>query len=990
MIEHAIMKPTPAVYSIPSDVSFVDQFAVGLQSRYGNDQLQFSDLVLLLPTRRAVRSLQDAFLRLTGGAPTLLPRMLPIGEIDDDPAEIGLFSGAQELLLPPAIEPLRRRLLLARLIETARPDLAAAQALELAGDLIGFLDQLQVANVDLDDLDGLVPADFAEHWQQTLLFLQTFKDPWQAILKAEGVLEPMARRELAIGGLLQEWKTQPPAHPVIAAGSTGSMPATAKLLDAVAHLPAGAVVLPGLDLALDGDSWRDLETDHPQYAMRELLARMKLNRGDVGSWLESDDDQGVKPRQQILSTAMQPSETTDRWHGFKAPSAAALAGLHRVDCQDPREEAAVVALLMRRQLETPEITAALVTPDRGLARRVARELSRWGIEVDDSAGHPLGETTVGAFLRLTAEACQNNASPLQVLAWLKHPLALAGGQAGELRGMARQWDKFALRGPRPAPGLAGMVAAIRGASKVSGDALDLFLRIVETAKDYEHALLGEQASLLDVLDLHLGLAEWLATDATGTCHLWAGDNGEATAAFIAMLRASAYDLPPFAGRDYPAVFSELIAGEVVRPRFGRHPRLHIWGPLEARLQHADLMILGGLNEGTWPRLPQTDPWLSRPMRKQLEMLAPEWRIGMSAHDFIQAASARQVVLTRSERVDGAPSVPSRWLLRLDQVLAVAGISVEPPPDTALRDWAGMLDQPDHIQACKPPEPKPPLVARPRRLSVSRIQTWMQNPYGLYASHILKLYPLDEIDADPTMADRGIAIHQAIERYALNYQDRPLVEAYEALLDDGRVAFGEMLTRPAVAAFWWPRFERIAAWFVAFDDYWRQDLNQSFVEQKGEMAIEVAGGSFILTATADRLDIRKDGRVEILDYKSGAVPTAKQVMLGEAPQLVLEALILSAGGFQNLTARQMSGIGYWKLSGGREPGKAIPLKLDIDAAIVDADAGLRRLITAFDDPKTPYRARPRPEIALRYDDYEHLARLKEWSQATAGDGGGDGA
>lgn len=984
------MKTGPTVFSIPPDVSFVDQLAAGLRSRYGGDQLQLSDLVVLLPTRRAARSLQEAFLRLTGGAPTLLPRMLPIGEIDDDPAEIGLFSGAQELLLPPAIEPLRRRLLLARLIEAARPDLAAAQALELAGDLIGFLDQLQVANVALDELDGLVPADFAEHWQQTLLFLQTFKDPWQEILQAEGVLEPMARRDLAIAGLLKEWQTRPPDHPVIAAGSTGSMPATAKLLAAVARLPAGAVVLPGIDLVLDADSWMHLEADHPQYAMRELLVRMKITRADVGGWLEPNIGPDVNTRQQFLSTAMQPSETTDRWYGFEAPSSTALTDLHRVDCYDPREEAMVVALLLRRQLETPEVTAALVTPDRGLARRVAGELSRWGIEVDDSAGQPLGETTVGAFLRLSAEACLNTASPLQVLAWLKHPLAMAGGTPGELRGMARQWDKFALRGPRPAPGLAGMAAAIRSTSAVSGDALDDFLRIVGTAEDYERALLSEQISLLEVLDLHLGLAESLATDATGACQLWTGDDGEAAAAFVAMLRASAYDLPPIAGRDYPAVFSELIAGEVVRPRFGRHPRLHIWGPLEARLQHADLMILGGLNEGTWPRLPQTDPWLSRPMRKQLDMLAPEWRIGMSAHDFIQAASACQVVMTRSERVDGAPSVPSRWLLRLDQVLAVAGRSLEPPSETALRDWASLLDQPDHIQACKPPEPKPPLAARPRRLSVSRIQTWMQNPYGLYASHILKLLPLDEIDADPTMADRGIAIHQAIERYALNHQDRSLDEAYEILLDDGRAAFGEMLTRPAVAAFWWPRFERIADWFVAFDDYWRRDLKQSFAEQTGQMEITVAGKSFILTATADRLDIRKDGRVEILDYKSGMVPTAKQVLLGEAPQLVLEALILSADGFENLAGRKMSGIGYWKLSGGREPGKAISLKLDIDAAIVDADAGLRRLIAAFDDPKTPYRARPRPDVALRYDDYEHLARLKEWSLGAVADGGGDGA
>ncbi len=972
----------PRVYVIPSHASFVDCLAEGLLERFGDERQQLSDLVILLPTRRAIRALQEAFLRLTDGAPMLLPRLLAIGEIDDDLSEIGLYASDQELSLAPEVEPLRRRLLLARLIEKSRPDLAAAQALELAAELMSFLDQLQVSSISLDDLDDLAPVDFAAHWQQTILFLQTFNQPWQAILQAEGVLEPMPRRELAIAALLREWEMAAPAYPIIAAGSTGSMRPTARLLSAIARLPRGMVVLPGLDLALDRDSWQALAEDHPQFAMRELLARMRIDRGDVENWI-SHKGCGDAARAGLLSAAMQPSETTDKWRDINALPASSVAGLHRIDCADQREEATVVALLMRQQLETPMKTVALVTPDRNLGRRVAAELARWQIRVDDSAGIALGETPPGAFLRLLGAAISKGSSPHQLLALMKHPMCRLGMPVARLRNLVRQWDRKGFRGPRPAPSLDGLAESLRQAKDLRGDALELFLRLTEACREFEAALQSPAISMPDILDRHLQLAEWLCHDEAGELLLWHGEDGEAAASFINKLRLSVTDLPPIAGPEYPAMFAELIASEVVRPRYGRHPRLHIWGPLEARLQRADMMILGGLNEGSWPRLPPSDPWLNRPMRQELRMMAPEWRIGMSAHDFVQAAAGEDVVLTRAERADGAPTVPSRWLLRLEQVMKAAG--VEPTDNTAsrYRGWAQLLDQPDRIKACAPPQPAPPFAARPRRLSATRIQTWMQNPYGLYASHILKLYPLDDIDADPSLADRGTAIHLAIENYVRNYTERPLAQAYENLLDHGRAAFAAMLDRPAVAAFWWPRFERIAAWFVSHDAHWRQQILQSFVEQKGELELTVEGRTFILSATADRLDLRQDGEIEILDYKSGAVPTTKDVMLGEAPQLVLEALILAAGGFDNLPSRTIAGLSYWKLSGGREPGKAQPLKLDIDAAMADADAGLRRLIAVFDDHKTPYRARPRPEVALRYDDYEHLARLKEWSTGEGG-------
>ncbi len=970
------------VFTIPASQCFVDSLARGLLEHYGREPFDLAALTVLLPTRRAVRALREAFLRQTGGRPLLLPSMWPLGDIDEAELALGAFSASADLDLPPEIEPLRRQLLLAQLVEKARPDLSPAQAAELAAELTRFLDQLQMAGLSLNALSDLAPEDHAMHWRQTLEFLDILGAPWQTVLAAEAVLEPVERRARIVGDLIRQWRAAAPAGPVVAAGSSGSVETTAQILELVARLPRGMVLLPGLDRQLDEESWLALREDHPQFAMRGLLQRLRLRRDEVATWPTADG--GLSWREKLLSAALRPAETTDQWRRLGRFEAAATDGMERLDCKDEQEEALAIALAMRQVLETPDKTAALVTTDRGLGQRVAAELKRWGIEVDNSAGSPLGNTTAGGFLRLLAEALAPHTSPHLLLALLKHPLARAGQTAARFRGLVRTWELNALRGPRPAPGLDGVARALRAAGGAVGEALDLFLILAAEARALETSLAGGSAALRDLLRQHLGLAEWLSRDENGDCRLWDGDDGDAAAAFVNQLDQAAAGLPALAGPAYPALFAALMANQTVRPRYGRHPRLNIWGPLEARLQRADLMILGGLNETVWPALPRGDPWLSRPMREQLALPAAEWRIGMSAHDFVQAASAPNVILTRAERGAGAPTVPSRWLLRLDQILKATGLALPTARTAPLRHWCDRIDRPGAVKPAAAPEPKPPIEARPRSLSATRIQTWMQNPYGLYAAHILRLRPLDEIDADPTFADRGIAIHKAVEWFIDGYQDRPPELALSALLDFGRAAFGEFLERPAVQAFWWPRFERIAQWLVAEERLWQAEISESHVESSGRLEIAAPAGAFTLTAKADRLDLRRDGGIEIIDYKSGTLPSLSDVRNGEAPQLVLEALIAAAGGFESLPAAPIGGLSYWKLSGGREPGRVHHLNLPLDEVMADARDGLSRLVAAFDRPETPYRARPRPEVSLRYDDYEHLARIKEWSAGGPGD------
>jgi ATP-dependent helicase/nuclease subunit B len=975
----------PALFTIPAGTSFVDALARGLLERHGGDPLALGRVRVLLPTRRAARTLREAFLRLSGGEALILPSMQPLGDVDE--GELGIAGsagdGATALDLPPAIPPLERTLLLSRLVlawRRARGETAddPAQAFRLAVELAGFIDQVHTEGCDLSALHGLVPEEFASHWQITIEFLRIVAERWPEILAERGYLDPAARRDRLLRLLARRWSDRPPPFPVVAAGSTGSIPATAGLIGVVARLPQGAVVLPGFDTALDPTSWDALDASHPQYGMKQLLARIAVDRAEVEPWAGTEQPRPERVR--LLHEAMRPASTTAAWQEVREgiDAGAALDGLWRIDAPTQQDEAGAVAAILRETLESPSRTAALITPDRDLARRVAAALRRWGVEIDDSAGTPLALTPVATFLRLTADMALSEAAPVPLLAALKHPLAAGGEAPGRFRAAVRRLERAVLRGPRPALGLDGVAAALAALDPPEPTLTEWWRGVAVRAAPFMEAVAARDADLAATVRAHVAFAEALAaTDhAPGAERLWVEAAGEAAAAFLDEFVHTAGDLP-LDGRHYPALLEAAMADRVVRPAFGRHPRVAILGPLEARLHHADVTVLGGLNEGTWPPDAGTDPWMSRPMKQRFGLPAPERRIGLSAHDFVQGASAPLVYLTRADKVGGTPTLPSRWLLRLD---ALVGEDRWPrPPHLA---WHLALDAPDGPPApLPPPEPTPPVAVRPRALSVTRVEAWLRDPYGLYAERILRLRPLDPLDADPCAADRGTIIHEALYRYLME-NPVPPPDAYERLRRHGLEVFRPLLARPLVRAFWWPRFERIARWFVE-----RQTERQAegivpvLLERRGELTLRgFDGGDFVLSAKADRIDRRADG-FEIIDYKTGGAPKAEQLLAGYAAQMPLQALMLRGGAFEG-AAGPAADLAWWTLKGEaneiRLASAVLAGAASLDELVEEAEAGLRRLIAAFDRPETPYVSHPNP-LEAGFGEYDHLARVKEWAE-----------
>ena len=985
----------PGVCTIPAGIQFTDELATGILKSYGDDPFDLARILVLLPTRRACRTLRESFLRARDGQPLLLPDIRPIADVDEEEISVygvGLQHGVAEQAvgMPPAIPAMRRQLLLSRLILQMDAQrhigdangMDPAQAVALATELANLLDQIQTERLSFSMLERVVPDQLAAHWQQTLDFLKILTEHWPNVLAAEGCIDPADRRNRLLELQAEVWEKFPPEYPVIAAGSTGTIPATADLLKVVALLPQGTVVLPGLDQAMDEESWRAIDETHYQFGLRRLLLHLGVSRVDVPVWGNSGAGQDFEQHADFLSEAMRPAETTHAWRDSDNLPLSTLSGISRVDCPGPEEEARVVALVMRDVLETPGRTAALVTPDRALARRVAAEVRRWNVEIDDSAGRPLGETPAGTFFRLVAQMAAERLAPVTLLATLKHPFA-AGGMTGDaFRRTVRALELAVLRGPRPARDIEGLATAV----KVAGveDRLGSFVSELEfQLSSFLEKSQQKAVPLVELLRHHVAACEALAADENtdDAAKMWGDDAGAELAAFIDELHRAASGMAPMSGTEYVALLNRLLGGRVVRPRWGLHPRLHIWGLLEARLQHTDVMILGGLNEGTWPPEANSDPWLSRPMREAVGLPTPERRIGLTAHDFVQAISAQTVFLTRSEKVEGTPTVPSRWLLRIDTLLAKFDERLTSQQPWLM--WQELLDRP-HLapRPVAPPEPRPPVAARPRRLAVTDIETWVRDPYALFARRILRLRPLDPIDADPGVMERGIFIHRALEEFVAAHGRELPVDAVERLVVLGARTFGAALAQPAVWSFWWPRFERIAEWFIgemhALID--GRGTVPAAVEVRGNVTFQVSQQPFELVAKADRIDRRADGSLAIIDYKTGGTPSQKDIELGLSPQLPLEAWIAQSGGFAGVDPGVISELAYWRLSGGASPGQIVSVRGDLEDLIERARAGLQKLVEAFDDPSTPYRARPRPgpRYAMRYGDYDHLARVAEWS------------
>jgi ATP-dependent helicase/nuclease subunit B len=1021
----------PNVLTISPALPFLTTFVAALRAGSvvpdAGEGLALADTTIYVPTRRAAQALGDAFLAASGGPAVVLPRILPLGALEATEAPL-IFAepdaGAESLPLPPTTSPIRRRLRLAALIqrwasavdgalrrvdadgqpitdttESFRVATSTVDAFALAGDLASLIDEIRIEGVPWRELDSLQMSGFDDYWRITTAFLSIAVTAWPKYLEENGLVDPAQRQIALIDAQARALAEGTQAGPVIAVGSTGTNRATARLLAAIAWAPNGAVVLPGLDRDLDAASWalisgkveagQEPSFGHPQAAMARLLPILGIERGDVRPLGEAPADLGLRAR--VVAEALRPADTTDLWRTFRRDNPQkqidmALAGVRLVEAADEREEALCLAVAIREVLETPGLTAALITPDRELARRVRGELLRWGLEVDDTGGEPLARRPLGILARLLSSTTSRRLAAREVGALLAHPLAAFGRPRAQVAVRATQLEIAVLRSvglrdrsPAEIFSEARRVAADPHAHPAQKSLTDTdWAALSALWRDISDSL----APLL-TLEGTQGLATWVEAHRRVLAAISApGDEDEATALDELFDELGGDDgTLRFTAESYDLFFGRLLQEIVLRNTDRPHPRIQILGLLEARLLRVDVVLLGGLDESIWPPQARTDPFLNRPIRQVLGLTPPERRIGQTAHDFEQAMGHQTMVLSRALKRGGAPCVPSRFLLRLEALCGKAWEKCRARGVHTL-EVARLLDRtPKAPVAIGRPRPTPPVALRPQALSVTQIETLRRDPYAVYAARILALAPLPTADDELDPSQFGSLMHETLHRFttsvAANGSETMRRDALLALL---RETFSRAIADPTFEAFRWPLIRKSAEVFLAFDAKQRQTASAILTETTGKLALTLTDlSAFTLRARADRLDFHRDGSVTIIDYKTGQPPGNREIEVGFAPQLTLEAAILNAGGFGMAPRTDIRAL-YLKL-GGKDGGAAREIKFENEpfSSIVDRHlSGLHRLLSSFRSVETGYPSRPFPKFAKAHGDYDHLARVREWA------------
>lgn len=979
-----------SLISVPAHLPFAATVAERLLEWAENNPFALAQMRILLPTRRAVQALEQAFLQATGGKPLLLPRMHPIQEVEEEELLLsGLLAPdeAPDLGLKPAMPPVQRYVLLGRLIhkygnQVSPESMSMEQAITLARHLSAFMDEVQEEGLSWENLSSIVPEELAGHWQKTLEFIHLVVNHWGAILNEQQKTDPVERRHKALNLLARFWKEYPPQTPVIIAGVADANAALLELMQVVRRLPKGMVMLSALDKDMSVDEWDFLshmeedgssQQQHPQYGLRHLLHCLKAGRDEVDT-----PELPPTPRGELLRHVFMPAEMTRHWGDARVDWRAAISGLHRIDCATEQEEALVVALLMREQLECAGKTAALITSHRGLARRVAAHLRRFGVEVDDSAGIPLNHTPAAVFLFLLLEAALHPASPHALLALLKHPLCRMGESAASMREKARKLEKRYLRGVRRFACLQELAAQMG-----EGDA-ELKALLTTLSDMFAQMNADDSQPFATWLQRHIEVAEQLSRTAEGAFLLWQREESETLTRFVFQLFRDTGGLSAGYAGEYAGMLKALFAGQTFRKTYGQHARLHILNPRQARMLSFDRVILSGLNVGGFADESAQDPWMSRPMRVQFGLDLPERKLGEAAHDFYVLAHGGEVFLTRAEKEEGSPALASSWLYRMDALLQVLGGD---EACTALRAegrrwcyFARNLDRAETVQPVAEPLPRPPVSLRPRALSATAIETLFKNPYAIYAQRILKLYKLDAVDMPPSYREFGNVVHEALDAYT-----RRNGQTVEQLHEHGREAFVKAYgERPEIHATWWPRFAALAESFVQWHSAALEARAEVWSEIKASYALSLPAGAFTVHARLDRAELYPDGTAHVIDYKTTSLPSQTAVRRLARPQLFVQALVALFGTLpEGKRVDEVTEIAFWKLghSSEKKPvnvgSKQHPLT--IRQFVEEGLQALEEFLSAFDDAATPYRHAPHSAFKPSYDDYAHLARAGEWRE-----------
>ena len=948
------------VFNIQASKPFLETLIYGIKTRFGSNPILLSSIKIFLPTKRACKNFDEIFLETNNYKPTFIPKTYPIGDLDANEIMASSFANNADKNndFNQSISEYEERIIFANLINLKfkNENCNIIHNLETANDLIKIYNECIKDEINLDKILELNLTELTIKLSEIKKMLSILAKDYPDYLTKIGKTSPEHNKIDLINRLRILWENNPTSEIIIFAGSTGSVPATRKLIKTVTDLPNGYVVLPSVDHLLDDHSWNKIDYNHPQFMLKQLIDFMGIERKSINEW---DQKIVYESNSAFISNFMLPEAVTYKWHSLVKNLS--LNNFKILPCETLATEAEIISLMIRESLEKKINKMIVVTNNNNLKTMIIANLKRWEIKIKDPDGNKISETDLGKVFILAAKMIESDFSAIDTLAFLKQETLFE-------KNLVVEFEKVVFRGLKLKPGIIPILIKIEHFPD-----LKEFLHNILKKSENLIKLCSKKAEFKEFLKTHIELIENLSNDKLS---LYNNHIGESTHLYLSELFKISDTIGRVTFSEYLYIFEDFLSKQKISTEETSYSGVEILNSIDARLVKADLIILAGLNNGIWPSKTQVNQWINKSIRNFLGMHPEEYLASKSAHDFYKLCHMSNVIITYSSYINQEPAYPSKWIIRLETLAEYLGLKANLITNEPWNEIVKSIDQKEPKQLPKIPAPTPKLELRPRKLSVTKIETLIRNPYIIYTSEILKLKPLDSIEKEPNSADFGTIVHLVLESYSKS--SKHLKASRELLLSIAESTI-KKYQGFYIYPFWLAKLNKICN---SFFEYYNlvQTNNNIFSEVSGKLAFESPGGSFILTSKADCILIDTSNNIQILDYKTGSIPSLHECKELTAPQLPLEGIIAHHGGFDcqiQGVNYNLKALTYLLLKANNDDIETQNLcEILNDDFINLSKQYLHNLIAKYDLENTGYELILNNKTITKYQDYQHFCRVKE--------------
>jgi ATP-dependent helicase/nuclease subunit B len=916
------------VYNIPSNYNFIKTLANWLKKHYNNE---FSELKIFLPNQRSSRKLRKELLNLQDFNVKSSIKIKSFADLNIE----DLYDFLPNKLCAEIIAELSKIKVLNRvdaiflLCEEVKKNTIFGtqnftQRYKIAKSLYQLFEDLEENQVDASQIKSIDDSNLAKHHQFTVEFFQSFYIQIKNHLIKNNLMFAGNFHNLLCSKYCEIIETQKISQNIVIAGSTGSILSSKKLIKSIKNYENGCVILYGYQKHLNA------EEIHPQYYLNELIKFLDLEKLNVPEIKNLEFINSPEIKKDFCNLIFNDYKNFDNFKktceeiGKNNEIAEIVLNLE-ISCFDNEINEAKSIVNIIKEYNQKDLEIAVICNNQNLSRILKSYLNAYQVNYNDASSQSAIYLDIIGFLLLIFEIKNNEFNSHIFLSFLKHNFFVKLNNEK----LIEEFEINILRDDRINLRIEGIEAKIKN-SKFA----DFFNKIIENLP-IDNSL----NSLIKAFEFF--------TNQNFNQILSKSIAGKEIFEFFELLKQQNFYFQNI--EDLKIIFNEISYFEKSK----LDSNVDILSPIEARLLNFDLIIVSSLNENDFPQI-DNHGWIGAKIKKDLGVNKTLKKIGQNGFDFCNYLSNKKIILTHSKYRLGQHNVESPFITKLKTLCKILNLNIDKS-----QFYQRKINENLHFipQYLAPSFGNPSENYRPKNYYITDISHLISNPYFIYVKKVLKIEELKKIDYEPSYAEFGSFIHKALEDYIKNPTNINFEEIFEKYF----------LSKQA-KLIWYPKFLKI------FENFCED--NQEFIDDENilEESIKIDLENIKISGKVDRILIDNEKNIKIIDYKTGQVPTKKDVICGLEPQLTVYALILSETLFKNSKIKELN---YWKLT--RTDGSKI-IKIfnnedEISEAILATKNGLKIIFDYFSNPQNKFFATKNEE-----DDYiQNLSRIKEWNQ-----------